>query len=77
MNESYGKFICYKCKNSGIFPDGGIKTEGGYKEWLCRKEYIDGELQNKYVLYNHKDEKNGIAVVVVAKQYVEKLGDYS
>lgn len=57
MNESYGKFICYKCKNSGIFPDGGIKTEGGYKEWLCRKEYIDGELQNKYVLYNHKDEK--------------------
>ena len=57
MNESYGKFICYKCKNSGIFPDGGLKKEGGYKEWLCRKEYIDGELQNKYVLYNHKDEK--------------------
>ena len=50
MNELQGEFICPICNNNGIIWNNYSKYEkGDFKKWLCRKEYIKGKLENKWV----------------------------
>ena len=58
MNELQGEFICPICNNNGIIWNNYSKYEkGDFKKWLCRKEYIKGKLENKWVFYESIIEK--------------------